>query len=90
METVRTCDGAERGAAGGVGSTVASGGAGVFYPLVARGARVAKDAPLGYVTDFFGQTVFEARAPAAGEVLYVCSLPSMSKGGTIANIGVSE
>ena len=70
--------------------TVTSGEAGVFYPLVARGARVAKDAALGYVTDFFGRTVFEARAPAAGEVLYVCSLPSMSKGGTIANIGVSE
>ena len=49
---------------------------------------MARDAPLGYVTDLFGRKVFEARAPAAGEVLYVCSVPSMTKGGTVANLGV--
>jgi predicted deacylase len=70
--------------------TVTSGEEGVFYPLVARGTPVAKDAPLGYVTDLFGKTIFEAKAPAAGEVLYVCSVPSMSKGGTIATIGITE
>jgi predicted deacylase len=70
--------------------TVASDEAGVFYPLVARGARVAKDAPIGYVTDFFGKKVFEAKAPAGGEILYICSVPSMTRGGTIANIGVTE
>ena len=31
-----------------------------------------------------------ASAPVAGEVLYICSVPSMTKGGTIANIGVTE
>jgi predicted deacylase len=71
-------------------ATVTSEQPGIFYPLVKRGAAVAKDAPLGYVTDFFGQRIFEARAPVAGEVLYVCSVPSMAKGGTIANIGVAE
>ena len=71
-------------------ATVNSDQAGIFYPLVERGAAVAKDAPLGYVTDFFGQKIFEARAPVAGEVLYICSVPSMTKGGTIANIGVTE
>ena len=71
-------------------ATVNSDQAGIFYPLVKRGAAVAKDAPLGYVTDFFGQKIFEARAPVAGEVLYICSVPSMTKGGTIANIGVTE
>jgi hypothetical protein len=71
-------------------ATVTSDQPGIFYPLVKRGAAVAKDAPLGYVTDFFGQKVFEARAPVAGEVLYICSVPSMAKGGTIANIGVTE
>jgi len=70
--------------------TVNSEQPGVFYSLVKRGATVAKDAPLGYVTDFFGQKIFEARAPVAGEVLYICSVPSMTKGGTIANIGVIE
>jgi hypothetical protein len=44
--------------------------------------------PIGYVTDFYGQKVFEARAPAAGVVLYVCSVPTMTRGGTIANVGV--
>ena len=71
-------------------ATVNSDQAGVFYPLVKRGATVAKDVPLGYVTDLFGQKIFEARAPVAGEVLYICSVPSMTKGGTIANIGVIE
>jgi len=68
--------------------TVTSEEAGVFYPQVKRGATVGKDAVLGYVTDLFGQRVFEARAPAAGIVLYVCSVPSMAKGGTVANVGV--
>ena len=63
---------------------------GIFYPLVKRGARVAKGAPIGYVTDLFGQKVFEATAPEAGIVLYVCSVPSMAKGATIANVGVVQ
>jgi len=32
--------------------------------------------------------IFEARAPVSGVVLYVCSVPSMTKSATIANIGV--
>ncbi len=68
--------------------TVSSEADGIFYPLVKRGAAVAKDQPIGYVTDLFGQRVFEARAPEAGEILYVCSVPSMAKGATIANVGV--
>ena len=43
---------------------------------------------LGNVTDYLGRTVFEARAPAAGVILYICAVPSMKKGDTIANIGV--
>jgi predicted deacylase len=69
-------------------ATVASDQPGVFYPLVERGASVAKDAPIGTVTDLFGHTVLEAKAPVAGVVLYICSVPTMTKGGTIANIGV--
>lgn len=61
---------------------------GIFYPLVRRGAYVEEGMKIGYVTDYFGQTIFEARAPAAGEVLYICAVPSMKKGDTIANIGV--
>jgi predicted deacylase len=63
---------------------------GVFYPLVKRGSYVAKGTRLGYVTDFSGRTVFEAGAPEAGVVLYICAVPSMTKGGTIANVGVVQ
>jgi uncharacterized protein len=68
--------------------TVSSDQNGIFYPLVKRGTYVAQGMKLGYVTDYVGKTILEARAPAAGVVTYVCAVPSMSKGATIANIGV--
>jgi len=68
--------------------TVSSEATGIFYPLVARGTLVAEGMKVGYVTDYVGRKVFEARAPAAGVVLYVCAVPSMRKGETVANIGV--
>jgi predicted deacylase len=68
--------------------TIASGETGLFYPVVRRGSCVAEGTKVGYVTDFAGRTIFEARAPAAGVVLYICSVPSMKKGDTVANVGV--
>src|SRR5207253_2066735 len=68
--------------------TMASEQTGIFYPLVKRGTYVEQGMKVGYVTDYFGKTVFEARAPVAGVVLYVCAVPSMTKGATIANLGV--
>jgi predicted deacylase len=68
--------------------TLASEQNGIFYPLVKRGTYVEQGMKVGYVTDYVGKPVFEARAPAAGVVLYVCAVPSMTKGATIANIGV--
>jgi predicted deacylase len=67
--------------------TVESDRPGIFYPLVQRGTYVAQGMRIGYVTDYFGRTVFEAKAPAAGVVLYICAVPSMKKGDTVANIG---
>jgi uncharacterized protein len=61
---------------------------GIFYPLVHRGAYVQQGMKVGYVTDYLGKVIFEARAPAAGVILYICAVPSMTKGATIANIGV--
>jgi predicted deacylase len=61
---------------------------GIFYPLVKRGTYVQEGMKLGYVTDFFGKTIFEARAPAAGVVLHLNAVPSLKKGDNIANIGV--
>ncbi len=63
---------------------------GIFYPAVKKGSYVEKGMTLGTVTDFFGKTVFEAKAPAAGVILYLCSVPTMTKGGTIANVGVVQ
>jgi predicted deacylase len=68
--------------------TAASEEGGLFYPLVRRGAYVEKGMKIGYVTDALGRPVFEARAPAAGVVLYICAVPSMKKGDTVANIGI--
>ena len=61
--------------------------AGIFYPSVKRGTYVAQGTKLGYVTDFFGKTIWEAHAPTSGVVLHVCSLPTMNKGDNVANIG---
>ena len=68
--------------------TVSSSQTGVFHPLVERGTFVESGMKIGYVTDFFGNTIYEARASATGIVLYICALPSMAAGATVANIGV--
>jgi len=49
--------------------TIASEQTGIFYPLVKRGTYVEQGMKVGYVTDYVGKTIFEARAPAAGVVL---------------------
>jgi predicted deacylase len=68
--------------------TISSDQTGIFYPLVTRGQYVEAGAKLGYVTDWFGTVVAEPRSPAAGIVLYLCAVPSMRKGDTVANVGV--
>ncbi len=68
--------------------TVASAVTGIFYPLVTRGTYVAQGMRVGYVTDYVSRKTFDALAPEAGVVLYICAVPSMKKGDTIANIGV--
>ena len=70
-------------------ATVASEQTGIFYPLVRRGTYVERGMKLGYVTDYFGKKTFEAVAPAAGVVLFIRAVPSMTKGETVANIGVA-
>jgi hypothetical protein len=61
---------------------------GIFYPLVKRGTYVEAGMKLGYVTDFFGKTISEPRAPNAGVILHLDALPSLKKGDNIADIGV--
>lgn len=69
-------------------ASIASEQTGIFYPMVRRGTYVEQGMKVGYVTDYVGRTIFEARAPATGVVLYICAVPSMTKGATIANIGI--
>jgi len=68
--------------------SVASEASGIFHPLVERGTYVAEGMKMGYVTDYLGKTIWEARAPAAGVITFVRAVPSMNQGETIANIGV--
>ncbi len=68
--------------------TVSSDKTGIFYPLVKRGTYVAAGMRLGFVTDFFNEKIFEARAPEAGVITYICAVPTMNQGDTVANIGV--
>jgi predicted deacylase len=70
--------------------TLASDATGIFYPLVKRGTYVQKGARVGYVTDYLGRTILDARAPESGIVLFIRAVPSMTKGETIANIGVPQ
>ncbi len=68
--------------------SVTSDQTGIFYPLVRRGTYVSQGMKIGYVTDYTNRTILEARAPVAGIVMFIRAVPSMTKGETIANIGM--
>jgi predicted deacylase len=68
--------------------TVTGDQTGIFYPLVRRGAYVSAGMKIGYVTDYFGRTIQDARAPVSGVVLFINAIPTMLKGANLANIGV--
>ena len=67
---------------------VAAEQGGVFYPLVKRGAYINAGMKIGYVTDYVGKLLFDARAKESGVLLYVRAVPSINKGDTIASVGV--
>ena len=60
---------------------------GVWHPRVERGQSVQKGALIGVLTDFFGATQAEIRAPFGGIVLYVVGTPAMSQGEPMGMIG---
>jgi len=68
-------------------TTVTSDQDGIFYGAVLPEAYVQKGAKLGHVTDYFGNVISEVRAPVAGVIIYVCAVPSMKKGDTVAYVG---
>jgi hypothetical protein len=63
---------------------------GIWYPLVERGQTLAQGSLVGRVTDFFGRTLEDIRAPFAGEVLYVVGTPAMNAGEPVGFIGQSN
>ena len=60
---------------------------GLFYALVRGGQHVEKGQMVGYLTDFFGNTIQEAFAPVDGIVMYAITTPPMSKGEPMVKIG---
>lgn len=60
---------------------------GVWHAKVERGQSVQKGALVGVLTDFFGVTQAEIRAPFGGIVLYVVGTPAMSQGEPLGMIG---
>jgi len=68
-------------------SVLRSDATGLFYPAVRKDQDVPQDALIGRVTDFFGNTLREVRAPFAGRILYVIATPPISAGEPLAMIG---
>lgn len=60
---------------------------GILYPRVARGQFVAKGTVLATITDFFGATIGDVRAPFDGVVLYIVTTPPISQGEPVAFVG---
>ncbi len=71
----------------GPATVLASETDGIFYPLVGPEAYVSKGMTIGYVTDYFGKRIWDAKSPISGVILYICALPSMKKGDNVADIG---
>ena len=67
---------------------VASEQTGIFYPLVKRGTYIQAGMKIGYVTDYTGRVIYEARAPESGLVLFIRAVPSLTKGETVVSIGI--
>ena len=60
---------------------------GVWHAKVERGQSVQKGTVVGILTDFFGVTQAEIRAPFGGIMLYVVATPAMSQGEPMGMIG---
>ena len=60
---------------------------GTFHARVKPGNTVATGAVLGVLTDFFGKTIQEVRAPFSGVILYVVATPPVSQGEPLGMVG---
>jgi uncharacterized protein len=64
--------------------------AGYFKASAKLGDEVAIGQSLGRLSDFFGATLAEVTAPAAGKLLYLIVNPAIAKGGILGGIGVDR
>jgi predicted deacylase len=60
---------------------------GLFFPLVSRGDHVEEGELVGFLTDYFGNTIQKVIAPYDGIILYIIATPPMSRGEPMASIG---
>jgi predicted deacylase len=67
--------------------TLRSPTTGIFYPAVEVDTRVQQGQLLGWVTDFHGTRIHEARAPFEGLVLYILGTPPVSEGEPLVSVG---
>jgi hypothetical protein len=67
-------------------TTVRSNQDGIFYPLAVPEAYVDNGMIIGYITDYFGNKLEDVRSPMSGVITYICSVPSMKKGDTVAHV----
>jgi len=68
------------------GSRVAAEKPGMFYATAARDTMVAKDAVVGYTTDYLGRKTGDIKAPVAGLITFIRGVPSMWTGATLVNV----
>ena len=61
--------------------------AGIWRPVVEKMQSVAAGRLLGHVTDPFGTVLHEARAPFAGEMVYVVATPPVNPGEPLCEVG---
>ncbi|MEL7003018.1 MAG: M14 family metallopeptidase [Bacteroidota bacterium] len=66
---------------------MSSGHTGFFYSMKSSGDYVRKGMQIGYVTNFFNETVEEVYAETSGIILYMLGTPPVNKGETLVAIG---
>ncbi|MCL4523759.1 MAG: M14 family metallopeptidase [Acidobacteria bacterium] len=60
---------------------------GTFHARAKAGSFIAEGGVLGVLTDFFGKTIQEIRAPFSGLILYVVATPPVNQGEPLAMVG---
>lgn len=68
------------------GSRVTTDKAGMFFATAMRDSIVAKDAVVGYTTDYLGRKTGDIRSPVAGKITFIRGVPSMWPAATLVNV----